>query len=109
MVVMKNKSQLLDFWYLFIGYAVVFTNNIYFFIFLFTILIAKFVYILKSCILIIVQLNSQIAQFQSLEFHEQRNTKLVLLFTYATLVLSLAFIVAIVIYRFDFWSSYIFK
>lgn len=109
MIVMKNKSQLLDFCYLFIGYAVVFTNNIYFFIILFIILITKYVYTLKSCILIIVQLNSQTAQFQNLGFHEQRKTKIVLLFTYATLVLSSAFIVAIIIYRFDFWSSYIFK
>ena len=106
---MKNKSQLIDFCYLFIGYAVVFTNNIYFFIILFIILITKYVYTLKSCILIIVQLNSQTAQFQNLEFHEHRKTKIVLLFTYTTLVLSSAFIVAIIIYRFDFWSSYIFK
>jgi hypothetical protein len=104
---MKNRLQLNDFWYLLLGYSVVFTNNIYIFIFLLIIIITKYVYTLKSGIVIIRDFNRQISISQTTKITYKSN--FILAFTYAVLIFSLVFIIALIIYRFDFWSKYIFK
>lgn len=104
---MKNRLQLNDSWYLLLGYSVMFTNNIYIFILLLLILITKYVFILKAGIVIISDFNRQISISQSTKITGKSN--FILAFTYAVLIFSLVFIVALVVYRFDFWSKYIFK
>ena len=90
-----------------LGYSVVFTTNIYIFILLFLILITKYVFILKAGIVIISDFNRQISISHATKIPCKSN--FILAFTYAVLIFSLVFIIALVVYRFDFWSGYIFK
>jgi hypothetical protein len=105
----NRKSNILYFVYFFAFYTVVFTNNFYIFSILLAAIIIKFSIAIKNSIIIINQWRLQKLDFQKLNYNNRQMSVQLLFFTYLFIFLSIALIISIIIYRFDFWSKYIFK
>ena len=105
----NRKSNILYFVYFIAFYTVVFTSNFYIFSILLAAIIIKFSIAIKNSIIIINQSELQKLDFQKLNYNNRQMSVQLLFFTYLFIFLSLALIISIIIYRFDFWSKYIFK
>jgi hypothetical protein len=105
----NRKSNLLYFIYFIIFYAIVFTNNFYIFCFLFAAIIVKFCVSIINSIYIINEWQIRKQEFRKLNYSIRYKSTQLLFFTYLFIFLSLSVIITIIIYRFDFWSGFIFK
>ena len=105
----NRKSNILYFIYFVAFYIVIFTNNIYIFCILLAAIIFKYFIAIKNSFLILNQWDLQKQDFRKLNNNSRRKSAQFIYSNYLFIFLTLALIIAIIIYRFDFWSSYIFK